>query len=419
MLSARRILFLSSLGGGFEMYDFVLYIYLTPLLSVLFFPEMDPFLSILNTFAVFAIGYLVRPLGGILFGHFGDRFGRKKTFVASMLLMSIPVLLIGLLPTHKSIGIAASILLVLLRILQGIAVGGEIPGAMTFTCEYVSRENRGLAGGSIYCGINCGIAGAALILALLNLILTQEQMLEFGWRIPFILGGFLGLLAGYLRNAASESSQFLDLQKKNLLLNLPIKILLEKHFTALLTGICITAMGSALVIVGFTYIKEYLTYNLHGNPNFTNWLTVLGVLFSALLQMFFGRASDIVGRFRLLTASTLLLIALVIPIFYLFEINLPWSSILAMLILAIVAGMVIGIYPTFLIELFPTEVRFSGYGLCYNLSFAVVGGLAPLIITYLIHKTDNLLIPAFYIALCSLLSLAGLLLYYFKRPKNN
>lgn len=418
MLSARRIMFLSSLGGAFEMYDFVIYIYLTPFLSTLFFPADNPFLGTLSTFAVFAVGYLIRPLGGILFGHFGDRYGRKKTFVASILLMSIPVLLIGLLPTHTTIGIAAPLLLVLFRLLQGIAVGGEIPGAMTFTCEYVDKNKRGLAGGSIYCGLNCGIAFAAFMLGILSLILNHEQMLQFGWRIPFIFGGFLGLVAGYLRNRATESHLFLELQKENLLVKLPIKTLLQEHFTSLITGMCLTAMGSALIVVGFTYVKEYLTVNIPGNASFITWLVALGTLFSALLQIFFGKASDIVGRFRLLTLSTIFLLLLIGPIFYLFHINLPWIDILAMLILSIVAAMVIGTYPTFLIELFPTQVRYSGYGLCYNIAFATFGGLGPLVVTYLIHETGNLMMPAYYIGSATLLGLVGLMLYYFKHPKN-
>ena len=221
MLSARKVLFLTSLGGAFEMYDFVVYIYLTPFLSELFFPNDNGFIALLSTFAIFAIGYLIRPFGGILFGHFGDRIGRKKTFVVSILLMSVPVILIGLLPGYATIGIAAPILLILLRLLQGVALGGEIPGAMTFTSEYIGMEKRGLASGSIYCGLNCGIAFGALILAVFGMLFTHQQMLEFGWRLLFILGGLLGLIAGYLRNKTTESHLFLELENKNVLQRVP------------------------------------------------------------------------------------------------------------------------------------------------------------------------------------------------------
>lgn len=408
MLSARRVLFLASLGGAFEMYYFVIYIYLTPFLSELFFPNDNAFISLLSIFAVFAIGYLIRPFGGMLFGHFGDRLGRKKTFVTSILLMSIPVILIGLLPGYQTIGLAAPLLLVVLRILQGIAVGGEIPGAMTFTSECIGMHKRGLASGAIYCGLNCGIAFAALILGVFKLFFDHHQMMEFGWRILFILGGLLGLIAGYLRNKTSESDLFLSLQKKNLLQRFRLKALIHKNLMKLLIGLLITAMGSAIIVIGFAYLKEYLIVETRFNGDFATWLVGIGMLASSFLQIAFGHLSDCYNRLRLLAFGALLSLVLLIPIFHLFALNLPLMSILAMALLSLTAAMIIGIYPGVLISLFPTEVRYSGYATCYNIAFAIVGGLGPLIVTYLIHQTHNLLIPPYYMGVALILGLIGL-----------
>lgn len=408
-MNPRRVIFLSSLGGAFELYDFVVYMALTPYLSLLFFPTLDSFNATIRTFGVFAIGYLVRPFGGMIFGHLGDRLGRKKMFVASILCMSIPVFLLGLLPTHETIGRLAPILLVLLRTIQGIAVGGEVPGAMTFTCEYVDPKKRGLAGGSIYCGIDSGIALATLVLAILTTVLSKEQILAFGWRIPFIFGALFGFLAVYLRSQVSESPLFLKLQKENKLAKQPIKTLLHKHLRSVVIGILITATGSSATILCFSYINDYLTTELHYNVSFASWLVFASTVLSAVLQILFGHLSDLWGRARLLSIGVILMAICAVPIFYWLAFPSPIIQIIAMIVLAVLAAVIIGVFATFLIELFPTAVRYSGYGISYNIGFAIFGGLAPSATTRLIHLTHSLLVPGFILIITSLLALIGII----------
>src|SRR5471032_1724888 len=246
-----RTLSLAALGGALEFYDFVIYVFLAPVIGRLFFPaDMPDWLRLLQTFGIFAAGYLARPLGGIVMAHFGDLLGRKRMFTISILLMAVPTLLMGMLPTYATIGIASPILLLLLRVLQGAAVGGEVPGAWVFVAEHVPARRIGYACGTLTAGLTVGIMLGSLVATGINSLYTPAQVLDYGWRLPFLLGGVFGLVAMYLRRWLHETPVFVELQqRKALAAELPIKTVLREHKHAVIVSMMLTWLLSAAIVV--------------------------------------------------------------------------------------------------------------------------------------------------------------------------
>jgi len=228
--SQRKIVLLTAIGGALEFYDFTIYALFAPYISQNFFASTNPMIGLLNTFAVFALGYLARPLGGIVFGHMGDKRGRKSAFSVAVFMMAIATLFMGCLPTYDSIGIAAPILLIILRLMQGFSVGGEIPGAALFTIEHVATDKRGFSIGLVFMCITLGNTLGALVGLLLTHCLTTTQMDLWGWRIPFILGFGLGMVSYIIRKKMAETPVFIHMMKENQLHQKP----LVKLFTSYL-----------------------------------------------------------------------------------------------------------------------------------------------------------------------------------------
>ncbi len=207
-----KTLSLSALGGTLEFYDFVIFVFFAVTISHLFFPpDMPEWMAQLQTLGIFAAGYLARPIGGIIIAHFGDRLGRKRMFALSVFLMSLPTFVIGILPTYASIGVAAPLLLLLMRMLQGAAIGGEMPGAWVFVAEHLPKERYGLGIGVLTSGITGGILLGSIVAIVINRVYITEEVLDFAWRIPFILGGIFGFVAVYLRRFLSETPIFKEL----------------------------------------------------------------------------------------------------------------------------------------------------------------------------------------------------------------
>lgn len=237
-----KTLSLSALGGALEFYDFIVYAFFAGMISELFFPpHMPEWLKLLQTFGIFAAGYLSRPFGGIIMAHFGDLVGRKRMFALSILLMAIPTFAIGLLPTYATIGVFAPLLLLLMRVMQGAAIGGEIPGAWVFVSEHVPANRMGLACGILTSGLTLGILIGSLVYMLLNSVMTQETLRDYGWRIPFLLGGIFGFMTMYLRRWLKETPIFIEMQeRKKLAQDLPLKSVLMKHRESVVVSMLLT-----------------------------------------------------------------------------------------------------------------------------------------------------------------------------------
>ncbi|HWZ92756.1 MAG TPA: MFS transporter, partial [Polyangiaceae bacterium] len=246
-----RTLALAALGGALEFYDFVVFVFFTKVLSLVFFPpHMSEWLRELQTFGIFAAGYLARPVGGIVIAHFGDLLGRKKMFTLSILLMAVPTLGMGLLPTYASLGALAPILLLLLRILQGAAIGGEVPGAWVFVAEHVPERNIGFAVGTLTAGLTAGILLGSLVATSINTALAPSEVAAYGWRIPFLLGGGFGLFAVYLRRLLQETPVFQQMHAARALSEeLPLKTIFRGHLSAVLLAMSLTWVLSAAIVV--------------------------------------------------------------------------------------------------------------------------------------------------------------------------
>ncbi|MDQ7958415.1 MAG: MFS transporter [Rhodocyclaceae bacterium] len=399
--SDYKTLALSALGGTLEFYDFVIYVFFAAVLGGLFFPaDMPDWLRQLQTFGIFAAGYLARPVGGIVIAHFGDLLGRKRMFTLSIFLMALPTLVIGLLPTYATLGVAAPLLLLAMRVLQGAAIGGEMPGAWVFVGEHVPAHRYGFGVGTLTSGITGGILLGSLVAVAINTHYTPAEVGDFAWRIPFILGGVFGLVSVYLRRFLHETPVFRELaDRRSVARELPLKTILREHrgpsvFVALLTWVL-----SAAIVVVVLYTPTYLQKVHHIPAALALEANALATLTLTIGCVIVGWACDRIG-----TRATMLIgWAGLFVTAYLFYRGLPgtpqslfWHYGLVGLFVGTIATV-----PIAGVRAFPAPVRFSGLSFAYNMSYAVFGGLTPIILTlWLQHDT---LAPAHYVAALSVL----------------
>jgi MFS family permease len=405
-----KTLALAALGGALEFYDFIIFVFFANAIGQLFFPpEMPDWLRTLQTFGIFAAGYVVRPLGGIVMAHFGDLLGRKRMFTLSILLMSVPTLAIGLLPTYASIGLAAPMLLLLMRVLQGAAVGGEVPGAWVFVAEHVPARHTGYACGVLTAGLTFGILLGSLMATGLNTAYQPAEVLAGAWRWPFLLGGLFGLASMYLRRWLHETPVFAEMaQRKALAADMPLKTVLRSHRAAVAVSMLLTWMLSAGIVVLILMTPALLQKIYHIDARTSLVANTLATVGLALGCVFYGMLADRVGPKPVLLVGALLL-AICTWVFYTTlrtqpELLLPLYGLTGFFV-----G-VVGAVPCVLVQAFPPQVRFSGLSFSYNLSYAIFGGLTPVVVTLML-KNDPLA-PAYYvIAVC----LIGMLTALFVR----
>lgn len=409
-----KIVGLTALGGALEFYDFTIYALFAVYIKQHFFYNTNAFIGFMNTFAVFALGYLARPLGGIVFGHLGDKWGRKSAFSLAVFIMAVATLLIGCLPDYQSIGILAPILLTLLRLIQGFSVGGEIPGATLFVFEHAAAQKRGLFVGLVFMCITLGNTLGGLVGFLLTTVLSDEHMMAWGWRIPFILGFFLGIISFYIRKKLIETPVFMQMVAMNQVQQKPFLRLLKKYRINILKAFLLTAAISTITSF-FIYLPIYLSTAMKIEISYSYLINVFSFLSIALATAFWGMVSDYYNRRRLMAIGTGLLILFTIPLFHgltaLGEIFI-WVFIVS---LALICGMINSCYVILITELFPANLRYSGVGFSYSLGFALIAGSAPLAFTGLIQYFHTIEAPAFYIVGCSVLTLMATLFY--RRPK--
>ncbi|MCP3940664.1 MAG: MHS family MFS transporter [Desulfobacteraceae bacterium] len=395
----RQVLLLSSLGGLLEFYDFIIYALLASYISTIFFPSETAINSLLATFATYAVGYLARPFGGIVFGHYGDKYGRKKTFTVSILIMACATFGIGLIPSYNTIGIFAPALLVVLRILQGISIGGEIPGAITYVSEFI-REKKGFATGLVFSFLISGIVVGYLVEALLLHFYSHQQIINGAWRWPFFVGGIFGLIAYYLRKKLVEIPGFVPYVTRES--SIPLISVLKRQWKEVFLAIILTSFGAMTIVVLFIFLPSYLTKILNYTLGDFAWVSAAAIFISALLCVVFGWLSDRVSRIKLVLLFLIAVLVCALPIFNIYILDFG-HYILAMSISAILVGLIWGNIPAILSELFDEDIRYSGIGLAYNIGFAVFGGLTPLILLTAIKYTGALNAPAYILMIASLI----------------
>ena len=403
LLNSRdyKTLALSALGGTLEFYDFVIYVFFATVLGGLFFPaDMPDWLRQLQTFGIFAAGYLARPVGGIVIAHFGDKLGRKRMFSLSIFLMAAPTLVIGLLPTYATIGVAAPLLLLAMRVLQGAAIGGEMPGAWVFVGEHVPAHRYGLGVGTLTAGITGGILLGSLVAVAINTHYSAADIHDWAWRVPFILGGVFGLVSVYLRRFLHETPVFKELaQRRSQDAELPLKTVLREHrLASVYVGLQTWVLSAAIVVV-VLYTPTYLqkvhhvpaALALEANCLATLTLTLGCVLVGWACDRFGTRAVMLVGWAGLFVSS------------YLFYTSLPSDASTLVWQYGLVGFFVgtIATVPIAGVRAFPAPVRFSGLSFAYNMSYAIFGGLTPVILTLWLQRDP--LAPAHYVGALAIL----------------
>ncbi|MGE9551018.1 MFS transporter [Erwinia amylovora] len=406
-----KTLSLAALGGALEFYDFIIFVFFAAVIGDLFFPpDIPDWLRQLQTFAIFAAGYLARPLGGIIMAHFGDSKGRKKMFSLSILLMALPTLAMGLLPGYATLGIAAPILLLLLRVLQGAAVGGEVPGAWVFVAEHVPEKRIGFACGTLTAGLTAGILLGSIVATLINKGFGPQGIAEGGWRIPFLLGGIFGLVAMYLRRWLQETPIFIELEaRKALAAELPLKAVVVNHRKEIAVCMLLTWLLSAGVVVVILMTPTWLqkVYNIPTAQALqANSLATVTLIVGCICA---GLAADRFGASKTFISGSLLL-AVCSWIFYRTVGTHPELLLACYALVGLSVG-VVGAVPYVMVRSFPAELRFTGISFSYNVAYAIFGGLTPVFVTVMMAVTP--LAPAYYVLA---LSAIGLLLgIYLKR----
>jgi len=395
-----RTLSLAALGGALEFYDFIIFVFFAAAISQLFFPpDMPDWLRQVQTYGIFAAGYLARPLGGIIMAHFGDLFGRKRMFMLSILLMAVPTLLIGLLPTYAVIGIWAPLLLLALRVMQGAAIGGEVPGAWVFVAEHVPQRHVGFACGTLTAGLTGGILLGSLVAMAVNRSYAPAELLAEGWRIPFIIGGVFGLVSVWLRGYLHETPVFKEMQaRKQLADELPLKTVVREHRPAIVLTMLMTWLLSAAVVV-MILMTPTLVQKLFAIPASTalqaNSIATLSLSIGCIL---FGALADRFGAGRVLAIGCVGLGATSWLLYQ--QLGVAPENIFALYALCGFFVGVIGVVPSAAVMSFPPVVRFSGLSFSYNVAYAVFGGLTPVMVSLLLPLDK--LAPAHYVMALSM-----------------
>lgn len=410
-MSKRRAIFLSAISGNIlEYYDFTVYAVFSLAIANNFFPGDSQFTKVLSSLAVFAVGFVTRPIGGIIFGYIADRHGRRVSLIISMLGMTIPTFIMGLIPSFNEIGYYAPVTLVLMRLLQGLCISGEGAGAAIFLLEHSQNLRPGFTAGIVHAS---NIAGT-LLATLVGVILAQFfPGFDFAWRFAFILGGIMGLAGFYLRLRVAETPIFVMLAEKKKTLNAPFFHVFKTAKTSLFVTFALGGCASSVVYLMKTYINVYHCEIMHYSDTISRLYTAYTAIIMMIAMPISGHFADSIGRFRTITIAAVSVFVFALPCFWLLSCDNSWQQMAALTILAILGGSIAGTAYIFIISLFTPEQRFSGVAFSYNLGIAMFGGTSAFISRWLLELTDQYYSPAYYIMLTS--SLFLLTIYLMRR----
>lgn len=408
----RKILAAGSVGSVMEWFCFAIYGYLATVIGPLFFPSAEPLAATLATFAVFAVGFLARPVGGVLFGHIADKVGRRKSLSWSLVLMAFATVSIGLLPTYTQIGALAPVLLVIARTAQGLSVGGQLGVSSSLMIEHAPDSHRGYYGSWTAASGTAGLLLASITATLLTAVLPEEALGSWAWRAPFLLGAFAGVIGWYVRRRIDETPSFRTIKRRGEVEIVPVAEVFRNHKKDALTAVGFTLGYTVAYWMFLAYLPSFVS-QMAGLPLSLALLSnSLGLLLLVLATPALGALSDRIGRKPLLVSAMVCLMLFTYPAFLL----VATGGFLVVLTVQLFLGLLVALFdapaPTTLVELFPTRVRASAFSMSYNLTVAVFGGTAPYVSTFLVARTGNATAPALYVvvtAAITTLVLVGLI----------
>ncbi|MFH8485977.1 glycine betaine/L-proline transporter ProP [Streptomyces longisporoflavus] len=397
----KRAVKAAALGNAMEWFDFGVYSYIAVTLGKVFFPSGNPTAQLLSTFGAFAAAFLIRPLGGMVFGPLGDRIGRQKILALTMIMMAAGTFAIGLIPSYASIGVGAPILLLIARLVQGFSTGGEYAGASTFIAEYSPDKKRGFLGSWLEFGTLAGYIGGAGLVTLMTALLSTDDLLSWGWRIPFLIAGPMGLIGLYLRMKLEETPAFAaelakahkDEQSRP---KVRLRDMVQGQWKSLLLCMGLVLVFNVTDYMLLSYMPSYLTSELKYDETH-GLLVVLAVMALMMcVQPFAGALTDRVGRRPVIAAGCAGFLLLSVPALLLIRQGSLWAIGLGMAALGLLLVCFTASMPSTLPALFPTKVRYGSLSIGFNISVSIFGGTTPLVVTALIGATGNMMMPAYY-----------------------
>lgn len=399
----RRVLSSAAIGQFVEWYDFVIYAYSATIIAKLFFPNSDPTAALLSTFAVYAVGFIMRPLGGFLFGSLGDRFGRQKILSFVILLMGCATVGIGLLPTYAQIGILAPILLVVCRLVQGLSAAGETIGSNSFVAEHAPADKRGLYVAFTWSfAVIPPIVAALLVLGLTN-SMTPEAYGSWGWRIPFLISGPLALVGLYIRIVLEESPAFKATKAAKRVTTSPISEAMRSQKRQMAYSFGLTAFSALSFYTFVGYFVSYLTTTVGLTSNDALISNSIGLSIACITMIVSGGLSDRFGRKPILILGLVVTALSCVPAYLIAAQGNLVSAIIGQGMLAISCGLYWGPVGIALMELFPTRTRFSASAISYNVAYTIFGGTAPFVGTWMVLQSGSKIAPAIYMAVVSVI----------------
>jgi len=408
----KKVVTSGMIGNGLEWYDYALYGQVSWLLSSLFFPGEDPFVQTLAVYGVFAAGFLIRPVGAIFFGWLGDTYGRRLSMVVAILMMAIPTGMIGLLPTYAQIGIAAPVFLTIIRLLQGMSLGGEFSGSIAYIVEHAPPHRRGLASAASLVSMMMGFLLGIIVVKGMIGILGQAEFESWGWRVPFLMGIVIGLVGFYIRQHCSESPVYEKAKGEGSICKTPVRESFKNHRGSMLKGCAIYITVTMPFYLTTVYFIGFSKVHLKLTADDALLFSIYNMLILLVTLPFSAWLSDRIGRKKIMVASAIVMALAVYPLFSLLVEGATLQTIaLVQLAFAFMVGMYAGPVAALLVEMFPTNVRFSGMAITYNVSAAVFGGTSPMVCEWLVNNYGDARAIAFYVIACCAASLIAFMFY--------
>lgn len=406
----RRILIASLVGSSIEWFDYFLYGTVAALVfNQLFFVNEDPTIGLLLSYTSFALAFFIRPFGGVIFSHIGDRIGRKKTLVLTLSLMGVATFGMGLLPTYQAVGIWAPILLITLRLVQGLGIGGEWGGALLLAVEYAPAEKRGLFGAIPQMGVTIGMLLGTIALSIMTL-LPESAFMTWGWRLPFIFSALLVFFGLWIRKGIDETPSFKKVKESGEVPKLPIVETLKNYWREVIIAVGAKVVETAPFYIFSTFVVSYATSNLGFSRTATLTAVMIATIITTILIPFMGMLSDKIGRKKLFIGGTIGMALFAFPYFWLLQQKSVLLLIIATVIgLGVIWAPITAVLGTMFSEIFDARIRYTGITLGYQIGAALAGGTAPLVATALLNRFNNSYVPvAIYIIFASVLSLAAI-----------